>query len=68
MYTYRRDPRAGSMRGHGEVEHRRRERCCGEEGGGSAAPSIGGKMTFHPWPRQNRAPLNCGRLHSALKE
>jgi hypothetical protein len=28
-----RDPRVGSMRGHGEVEHRRRERWCGEEGG-----------------------------------
>jgi hypothetical protein len=43
-----RDPRVGSMRGHREVEHRQRERRCGEEGRGSAAPSIGGKRTFHP--------------------
>jgi hypothetical protein len=35
-----RDPRVCSMRGHGEVEHRRRERRCGEKGGRSAG-------TFH---------------------
>jgi hypothetical protein len=36
-----------------------------------AGPSIRvarNRGTFHPWHRQNRAPLNCGHLHSALKE
>jgi hypothetical protein len=40
----------------------------GHAQGGAGAWSSGARGTFHPRPRQNRAPVNCGRLHGALKE
>jgi hypothetical protein len=40
----------------------------GHAQGGAGAWSSGACGTFHPRPRQNRAPVNCGRLHSPLKE
>jgi hypothetical protein len=64
-----RDPWVGSMHGHGEVEHRRRERRCGEEGRDPRhLPSVARGPSIRAAQAEPCTTQICGRLHSTLKE
>ena len=63
-----RDPRVGSMRGHGEVEHRRRKRRCGEEGRDPRHLPSAARPSIRAAQAEQRCTQMCRRLHPTLKE